>query len=121
MAVLVVDIMHGLEQQTLESIQLLRQKNTPFCIALNKIDRLNTWKANKDVNSRDTIDKQESAAQAHFKAQLAKAKLAFAEIGLNVALYWENDSPEDTLSLVPTSAITGEGLSDLMMYLCSMG
>jgi len=68
MAVLVVDIMHGLEQQTLESIQLLRQKNTPFCIALNKIDRLNTWKANKDVNSRDTIDKQESAAKAHFKA-----------------------------------------------------
>ena len=47
--------------------------------------------------------------------------LAFNEQGFNVALYWENDSPEDTLSFVPTSAITGEGLSDLIYNLCNMG
>jgi len=40
---------------------------------------------------------------------------------MNVIPYWENDSIEDTHSLVPTSAITGEGLSDLMFYLCKMG
>jgi len=52
---------------------------------------------------------------------LSKAKLAFAEQGFNVELYWENQSPEDTLSLIPTSAITGEGMSDLITNLIRMG
>lgn len=57
----------------------------------------------------------------HFKSRLDIVKLALNELGLNVELYWENNSVEDTHSIIPTSAISGEGLSDLMMYLCKMG
>ena len=119
-AILVVDIMHGLENQTLESLQLLRQKKCPFVVALNKIDRIYQWKSKPFNNVRDSLEAQDASAQHEFNERLNKTILAFAEEGINAELYWKNDNPQEYISLVPTSAITGEGLPDLVSYITQL-
>ena len=52
-----------------------------------------------------------------FQDRFTRIRVQLMEQGLNAALYWENDSPEDTISLVPTSAVTGEGVPDLIWNL----
>ncbi|XP_049542932.1 eukaryotic translation initiation factor 5B [Anopheles darlingi] len=116
-AILVVDIMHGLEPQTLESINLLKSKKTPFVVALNKIDRLYDWStmARKDV--RDILKGQASNTQLEFTKRTNEIIVQFAEQGLNAALFYENPDPKTYVSLVPTSAITGEGMGNLLFLI----
>jgi translation initiation factor 5B len=68
-AILVVDLMHGLEQQTLESMELLRQKKCPFIIALNKIDRCFEWKAEEYRSVRDSLAVQGNATMSDFQTR----------------------------------------------------
>eukprot|EP00866_Antonospora_locustae_P000954 jgi/Antlo1/954/1059 len=113
LAVLVVDMFHLLEQQTLESIELLRMRKTPFVVALNKIDRLYGWKkSSQEVG--DVTASQAESVRREFRDRVERVILKFAEIGLNARLYNENPDPRQFISLVPTSAITGEGLGNLV-------
>lgn len=120
LAILVVDIMHGLENQTLESLEMLRKKNIPFIVALNKIDRMYQWKAKADEAFFNTFNSQFEHTRDEFDKRAKEAVLAFAEKGLNAALYYDNPDPDEYINLVPTSAITGEGIPDLLGMLVNI-
>ncbi|KAL1562304.1 photosystem II [Salvia divinorum] len=115
-AVLVVDIMHGLEPQTIESLNLLKKGNTDFLIALNKVDRLNRWKTCRNAPIRKAIMKQ-STSVTEFKMRLTKIITQFKEHGINTALYYKSKKMGKTYSIVPTSSISGEGILDLLLLL----
>uniref|UniRef100_A0A1Q3F4B5 Eukaryotic translation initiation factor 5B n=1 Tax=Culex tarsalis TaxID=7177 RepID=A0A1Q3F4B5_CULTA len=116
-AILVVDIMHGLEPQTIESINLLKAKRTPFVVALNKIDRLYDWNTMNRKDVRDILKGQATNTQLEFTQRTKEVIVQFAEQGLNAALYYENPDPKTYISLVPTSAITGEGMGNLLFLI----
>lgn len=119
-AILVVDIMHGLEPQTLESMRLLRDRKTPFIVALNKIDRLYGWKKVDNNGFQESLALQNKAVHNEFKNRLEETKLAFAEQGFNSELFYENKSMAKFVSLVPTSAHTGEGVPDMLKLIVQL-
>jgi translation initiation factor 5B len=63
------------------------------------------------------LEVQKDHTLNEFQDRLSKAIIAFAEQGFNACLYYENNDINEFVSFVPTSAITGEGLPDLMTYL----
>ncbi|VYS51252.1 unnamed protein product [Arabidopsis thaliana] len=117
LAILVVDIMHGLEPQTIESLNLLRMRNTEFIVALNKVDRLYGWKTCKNAPIVKAMKQQNKDVINEFNLRLKNIINEFQEQGLNTELYYKNKDMGDTFSIVPTSAISGEGVPDLLLWL----
>eukprot|EP01054_Gregarina_sp_Poly1_P005158 Gregarina_sp_Poly_1__5157@NODE_272_length_10257_cov_229_971246_g237_i0_p1_GENE_NODE_272_length_10257_cov_229_971246_g237_i0NODE_272_length_10257_cov_229_971246_g237_i0_p1_ORF_typecomplete_len992_score197_69GTP_EFTU/PF00009_27/2_4e41IF2/PF11987_8/4e26GTP_EFTU_D4/PF14578_6/4_4e23GTP_EFTU_D2/PF03144_25/2_4e03GTP_EFTU_D2/PF03144_25/2_3e11GTP_EFTU_D2/PF03144_25/0_73Arf/PF00025_21/5_1e06FeoB_N/PF02421_18/0_00044FeoB_N/PF02421_18/75FeoB_N/PF02421_18/1_8e03Ras/PF00071_22/9_8e05Ras/PF00071_22/8_6e03MMR_H len=120
-AILVVDIMHGLEPQTRESIGLLRQRKCPFVVALNKMDRLYGWVPCDWQPCKQSLDRQKRHVKEEFDERVRKVLLALtSEEGLNCEIYWKNPNVRKNVSVVPTSAITGEGIADLLTLIVKL-
>uniref|UniRef100_A0A1A7WPF4 Eukaryotic translation initiation factor 5B n=2 Tax=Iconisemion striatum TaxID=60296 RepID=A0A1A7WPF4_9TELE len=119
-AILVVDIMHGLEPQTIESINLLKEKKCPFIVALNKIDRLYDWKKSPDTDVVATLKKQKKNTKDEFDERTKAIIVEFAQQSLNAALFYENKDPRTFVSLVPTSAHSGDGMGNLIALLVEL-
>nr|XP_016462320.1 PREDICTED: eukaryotic translation initiation factor 5B-like [Nicotiana tabacum]XP_016462321.1 PREDICTED: eukaryotic translation initiation factor 5B-like [Nicotiana tabacum] len=117
-AILVVDIMHGLEPQTIESLNLLKMRNTEFIVALNKVDRLYGWKVCRNAPIVKAMKQQSKDVHFEFNTRLTQVITQFKEQGINTELYYKNkEMGKDTFSIVPTSAISGEGIPDLLLLL----
>ncbi|CAN4099645.1 unnamed protein product [Withania somnifera] len=117
-AILVVDIMHGLEPQTIESLNLLKMRNTEFIVALNKVDRLYGWKVCRNAPIVKAMKQQSKDVLFEFNSRLTQVITQFKEQGINTELYYKNkEMGKDTFSIVPTSAISGEGIPDLLLLL----
>lgn len=78
------------------------------------------WKAIPNGGFRETLASQNASVRSEFEDRVKKTKLAFAEQGLNAEIFDENKNLARNVSLVPTSAISGEGIPDMLMLLVKL-
>ena len=119
-AILVIDIMHGLEPQTIESMKLLRDRRTPFIVALNKIDRLFGWKKIDNNGFEDSFSLQKQSVQAEFEERWTFVRTQLQEQGFNSELFHRNKNMAKYVSVCPTSAHTGEGIPDMIKLIVKL-
>ncbi|KAF1940029.1 hypothetical protein EJ02DRAFT_513428 [Clathrospora elynae] len=119
-AILVIDIMHGLEPQTIESMKLLRDRRTPFIVALNKIDRLFGWKKIDNNGFDDSFALQKQSVQSEFEERWTFVRTQLQEHGFNSELFSRNKNMSKYVSVCPTSAHTGEGIPDMIKLIVKL-
>lgn len=84
------------------------------------MDRLFDWQSSADAPIRESLAAQKPNVHREFEQRLQQAVLNLNEQGLNVALYWKNPDPRKYVNIVPTSAITGEGIPDLLQVIIKL-
>ncbi len=89
---------------------------TPLVIYA-QIDRLYEWQSNWKEDVRTVIEGQKQNTKMEFEKRSQEVITAMAEQGLNASLFYENPDPKTYISMVPTSAHSGDGMGNLMALL----
>lgn len=113
-AVLVIDVMEGLQPQTIESLQTLKETRTPFVIACNKVDRIHGWRTKHGRSFIESFKDQREDVRSLFEDRYWKLLGQFSEHGFNIERYDQIRDFRQNVALVPMSAKDGEGLQDLL-------
>lgn len=119
-AILVIDINEGIKPQTLESIEILKENKTPFVIALNKIDLLNGWHSNPEINLLKNIQSQSLSIQKLLDERLYNLVGKLYELNINAERFDRIEDFTKTIAIVPTSAKTAEGIPELLMTITGL-
>jgi translation initiation factor 5B len=120
MAIVVIDVLRGFEAQTYESIEILKARKTPFLVAANKIDRIPGWNAYPDTPFLKSYRLQDPYVRQDLDGRIYDIIGIFSRQKLNADRF---DSIKDftkTIAVVPTSAKTGEGITELLMVLVGL-
>ncbi|MDY6771657.1 MAG: translation initiation factor IF-2 [Candidatus Nanohaloarchaea archaeon] len=120
LAILVVDIQDGVQPQTEEAIQILKESETPFVIALNKIDTLPGWQSEQNACWKQNLASQRSKLQKQLNEKIYEIMGELHDQGITCERYDRVDSFQQKVAVVPCSAETGEGIPDLMMVMAGL-
>ncbi len=119
-AILVIDVLRGFEAQTYECIEILKARKTPFIVAVNKTDRVPGWKAQPDMPFLKSYALQETYVKETLDNKLYEIMGTFSRLKLSTNRFDNVRDFTSTVALVPVSAKTGEGITELLMVLIGL-
>ncbi|MFH0929236.1 MAG: translation initiation factor IF-2 [Candidatus Aenigmatarchaeota archaeon] len=120
LAILVIDINEGIQPQTDESIQILKEFKTPFLVAATKIDRMEGWIRSEGSCFFESYQKQPDWVKERFEEKFYRLVGQLSERGFQSERYDRVDDFKKTVSIVPCSGVTGEGIPELLMFLAGL-
>ncbi|MFC7116042.1 translation initiation factor IF-2 [Natronoarchaeum sp. GCM10025703] len=119
-AILVVDVNDGFQPQTVEAIEILKRSETPFIVAANKIDTVPGWNPNEDAPVQETYEKQSDRVRSALDEKLYEIIGQLSDKGFSADLYWRVQNFQNNVGVVPVSAMTGEGIPDLLTVMMGL-
>ncbi len=119
LAVLVVDINDGFMPQSLESLEILKREQTPFVVAANKLDKIPGWRS-EGIPFVKNLQKQSDEAKSRMTDALYEMIGDLYDKGFSADRYDRVDDFSKNIGIVPMSAITGEGIEDLLMTMIGL-
>ncbi len=119
-AILVIDIIEGIKEQTVESIQIIKMFKIPFLIALNKIDKINGWKISNSLSFLESIKSQNERVQYELDKKLYEIVAKLYEYGFNCERFDRVTDFKNQIPIVPISAKTKEGLAELLLIIAGI-
>ena len=118
-AILVIDIEEGVQPQTEEAIKILSESATPFIIALNKVDKLPGWKSEDQCFSKNIQFQSDKNVKA-LDDRIYELMADLNEYGFVIDRFDRVDNFTEKIGVVPISAMTGEGLPELLMTVAGL-
>ena len=119
-AILVIDILKGFEAQTYESLEILKSRRTPFLVAANKIDRIPGWKPQPTFSFLESYKQQDPYVKQALDDYLYRIIGRFSELSFRADRFDRVRDFTRTVAIVPTSAKTGEGITELVAVLTGL-
>lgn len=119
-AILVIDVIRGLEVQTYECLDILSSRKTPFLIAANKIDLIPGWKSIPNASFAESWKNQDPFVRRDLDERIYTMIGALSRLGLNADRFDRVKDFTRYAAIIPVSAKTGEGIPELLSVLIGL-
>ncbi len=120
LAIVVVDVNKGFEPQTIESINILKNRKVPFVVAINKVDRITGWKKGATNFITEEIKVQSKEVQLDLDNKTYSVLGSLSQLGFSSEAFWRVKDFTKEVALVPVSASSGVGIPELLTVLVGL-